>query len=115
MALSILLFTIALTTYWGIPSGAWVVIGTIISGFVLKLADKWIRGHTEARDDRKDYRDEIKSLRDEMKEMRGNIDKLEGEVTFWRSEFYKEQDKSARMRRFILDEGKEPPAEPVKA
>lgn len=99
--MTIFLVALAMTTYWGIPTGAWVVIGTIVSGAALKYVDKFIRARTENRDDNKNYRDEIKELRE-------RVDKLEEEVTEWRKQYYAEQDYSQRLRTQILKTGTEP-------
>lgn len=97
-----MLLLVALTAYLGIPAGAWVVIGTTVSGLVLAWATKFFNRKVEARDDRKEFRDEIRELNE-------RVDKLEEEVTKWRDRYYKEQNHSARLENIIIKEGKEPP------
>jgi hypothetical protein len=89
----------------GIPSGAWVVIGTIVSGFLLQAATKFFNRNVEKRDDRKIDLEEIKELRE-------RIDQVEAEVTEWRERYYRERNYSARLERFIINKGEEPPARP---
>lgn len=96
---------IALTTYFGIPSGAWVVIGTIVSGLALQGITKFFNKNVEKRDDRKIDLAEIKELRE-------RIDQVEAEVTEWRERYYRERSHTARLERFIINKGDEPPARP---
>lgn len=93
---------IVLSTFWGIPMGVWVLLGTITSGLSLQAGTKFFNRRIETRDDRKDYRDEIKDLNE-------RVDRLEEQVTQWRDRYYAEQNHTARLENFIIKDGHEPP------
>jgi divalent metal cation (Fe/Co/Zn/Cd) transporter len=100
-----ILLTIALTTYWGIPGGAWALIGTIVSGLILAAGTKFFNRNADKRDDRKIDLAEIKELRE-------RIDEVEAEVFEWRERYYQERNHSARLERQLIDNGLEPRSRP---
>jgi len=88
---------------------AWIaLIGTILGGVGLKVAEKFLNKHAEQRDDRKDYREEIN-------ELRTRLDTVENEVTFWRNRFYEEQEDNAMLRVLLIQNGVSPPNKRVVA
>lgn len=96
---------IALTTYWGIPGGAWAVIGSSAGAIALAGFTKLFNRRADSRDDRKVDLQEIKELRE-------RIDSVETEVTEWRERYYAERNHSARLERFIINKNLEPPTRP---
>lgn len=94
-----------LAAYFGIPSGAWVVFGTIVSGFALQAITKFFSRNAENRDDRRIDLAEIKELRE-------RIDTVEAEVTEWRDRYYAERSHTARLERQLIDNGLEPRSKP---
>lgn len=82
---------------------AWIaLIGTILGGVGIKVAEAWLgRGRVkidDATDLRKELRMDKAELRDVNSELRKEIDGLEDDVDKWREEYYNMRDKYVALQ-----------------
>ncbi len=84
-----------------VPTGVWVLLGSLISVAVGNAFTKWLGKQAEARNDRQDSRAEMQQIWDRM-------DGLERQVTIWRDRYYAEQAVSASMRVLLIRHGIDP-------
>ena len=74
-----------------IPAGVWAVIGTIVAGISLKVAEKVLSSRSQTLSENQYYREAIADLR-------SRLDTVEEQVDEWRSKYHEAQATISELR-----------------
>jgi hypothetical protein len=79
-----------------------IIVALVAGGGLIKFLDWTLARRKQTGEDRR-------NLIGEVNELVERVDKLEEEVTFWRTQYYREQEEKAALRVAMINQGLTPP------